>query len=282
MLAAVWPTVGADMDECTIDVTKVLVWLSRVGNDEARTLIGCLLDDGESDDVIAITALDETRRVITLSTGRRRALRTLLNGAIIDARPGTPLRAAIAGATTPADRRADAVGQALRQAGIDPSKLGSDAARGAVLKMLQLRNTDALPGEDVRHGFYISIRESQDSGLARIAASIVAQLMSRYERAGAGVPEDLHWRYTALLRQGREWHRAVEVSEVLYQGRIERHDHRRLLATTRAAVLLDLVEYSGERRWLPEARRAADMAWALGPGDQEVHRVYDRLKRCAS
>lgn len=98
------------MEECAIDVTKVLVWLSRVGDEEARTLIGCQLDDGESDDAIEITGIDETRQVITLRTGRRRALRTLLSGAIIDARPGLPLRAAIATATK-ADRRTNAVGQ---------------------------------------------------------------------------------------------------------------------------------------------------------------------------
>lgn len=270
------------MDECAIDVTKVLVWLSRIGNEEARTLIGCLLDDGESDDAIEITAIDETRQVITLATGRRRALRTLLGGAIIDARPGTPLRAAISTATTPADRRADAVGEALRRAGIDPSKLSSDAARGAVVTVLRLRDRGALASPDERHGFFVAVRESQDAGLARTAASIMADEMARYERTGSSVPEDLYWLYSALLRQGREWRRAVEVSEVLYQGRFERTDHRRLLATTRAAALLDLVEFSGDRGLLPEAKRAADMAFALGPGDQEVHRVYDRLRHCAS
>jgi CRISPR/Cas system type I-B associated protein Csh2 (Cas7 group RAMP superfamily) len=60
-------------------------------------------------------------------------------------------------------------------------------------------------------------------------------------------------------------------------GAIETEQHA-ILATMRAAILMDLYEAHPDPLLLRRARKLADRAWALSPSG-ETSRVYDRLRR---
>ena len=67
---------------------SVVAWLSRVGPQEGqRLLIGCALDDGESDDTVPIVGLDwgpgATPLALLLEGGARRLFRQVAGGVVV-------------------------------------------------------------------------------------------------------------------------------------------------------------------------------------------------------
>ena len=95
--------------------------------------------------------------------------------------------------------------------------------------------------------------------MARPAVGLLGNTLQRFE-AGGPVPEDLHWRLAALLRQAGEWRAAVKAAGALY-ARPKLEDKTRLyLASTMASTLLDLAETRSTPALLDEAERALKIA----------------------
>jgi hypothetical protein len=264
-------------DEAGVPVPDVLVWLSRVGADEGHLLAGCALDDGTSDEAVPIVALDAERKAVTLEGGRRLLLAGVRHGEIIDPRPDAPLVSAIAAQWTPAERLEREERAELAHAGIDADRLASAEDRRAVLAFLRMMAAGELPGAEERHRFYLALSATGEPGLARIGARMLAELAERFA-AGGSVPDDLYWRRAWFLRAARQLREAVSVSDALHMGQVKEQDARKLLATTRAAVLLDLFDATGEVKWLALADRAARVAYAIAPADEEVKAVYRRFQ----
>lgn len=264
--------------ESTAPVPDVLIWLSRVGaQDAARLLIGCALDDGDSDEAIPIVALDAERKVVTLQGGRRVLLRAVRAGEVVDCRPDAPLVQAIANQWSAAERLEREENAELARAGIAVGRLASGEDRRAALAFLRKTARGELPGYGERHGFYLALRAGGDAGLARLGARMFAQLAERFEATG-GVPDDLHWRRAWCLRSSGQLREAVAVSDVLHAGRVKDAGAQKVLATTRAGALLDLFEVTGEVKWLSLAERAAKVAYAIDPNGEEVSAVYRRFR----
>ena len=266
------------LDEASVPVRDVLVWLSRVGAEEGqRLLVGCALDDGTSDEAVPIVALDAERKAVTLEGGRRLLLAGARDGEIVDPRPEAPLVSAIAAKWTPAERAERQERAELAHAGIDADRLASGEDRRVVLAFLRMMAAGELPGSDERHRFYLALSATGESGLARIGARVLAELAEQFAAAG-GVPDDLYWRRTWFLRAAGQLREAVSVSDALHLGQVKDQGARKLLATTRAAVLLDLFDATGEVKWLALADRAVRVAYAIAPADEEVKAVYRRFQ----
>jgi hypothetical protein len=269
-------------DEESVPVRDVLVWLSRVGADEGqRLLVGCALDDGTSEDAVPIVALDAERKGVTLEGGRRLLLAGVRDGEIIDPRPDAPLIDAIAAQWTPAERLERQERAELAHAGIDADRLASGEDRRAALAFLRMIAAGELPGSEERNRFYLALSATGEAGLARIGARVLAQLAERFAAAG-GIPDDLYWRRAWFLRVAGQLREAVAVSDALHMGQVKEQGARKLLATTRAAVLLDLFDATGEVKWLALADRAARVAYALAPEEEEVKAVYRRFQAVRS
>jgi len=265
-------------DEASVPVRDVLVWLSRVGADEGqRLLVGCALDDGTSDEAVPIVALDAERKGVTLQGGRRLLLAGVRDGEIIDPRPDAPLVGAIAAQWTPAELMERQERAELAHAGIDADRLASGEDRQAALAFLRMTAAGELPGPEERHRFYLALSATGETGLARIGARVLGQLADRFAAAGS-VPDDLYWRRTWFLRAGGQLREAVAVSDALHMGQVKEQGARKLLATTRAAALLDLFDTTREVKWLALADRAARVAYALAPEEEEVKAVYRRFQ----
>lgn len=107
----------------------VLSWLSRAGTVEGRRLlIGCALDDGVNTDTVPIVGLEwgvgGAPLALLLEGGGRKLFRQVADGAVVDARPGAPLVAAIEAARTPAELAERGERRELVQAGVNPDRLG--------------------------------------------------------------------------------------------------------------------------------------------------------------
>lgn len=264
-------------EERTVSGPDVVVWVSRVGaSTAAPLLVGCELDDGINEETFSIVAFDAAVSAVTLEDGRRVRLASFKDCVVLDRRADHPLVAAVEASRTPEDLRDRAE---LARAGIRADRLGSTEARGAVLAALRAEEDGALPDYGGRHAFYLAMSAAGDAGLMRVAEPVFDRLAWRFAAAGREVPGDLYWRRAALLRSLGRWQEAVAVSEVLHQGVVKGSVDRMLLATTRAAALLDLYEATGAVRWLSLAERACGVAKAIAPGDEIVRDVWIRLSR---
>jgi hypothetical protein len=265
-------------DEATVPVRDVLVWLSRVDADDARRLlVGCALDDGVSDEAVPIVELDVERKAVTLEGGRRLLLVGVRDGAIVDPRPDAPLARSIEEQWNAAERLERQQRAELARAGINADLLASAADQRTVLAFLRLMAAGELPGAEERQRFYLALSAAGDAALTRTGARVFAELAERSEAAG-GVPDDLYWRRTWFLRASSQLREAVAVSDALHMGKVKEQGARKLLATTRAAALLDLFEATGEVKWVALADRAIRVANAIAPEDDEVKAVYRRLQ----
>jgi hypothetical protein len=266
-------------DEATVPVRDVLIWLSRAGADEARQLlVGCALDDGASDEAVPIVELDVERKAVTLEGGRRLLLSGVRDGAILDPRPDAPLLRSVETQWSAAERQERQQRAELARAGIDADLLASPADLRAVLAFLRMMTARELPGAEERHRFYLALSAAGDAALARTGARVLAELAERFATAGGGVPDDLYWRQTWFLRTSSQLREAAAVSEALHLGKVKEQGARKLLATTRAAALLDLFEATGEVKWVALADRAIRVANAIAPEEDEVKVVYRRLQ----
>ncbi len=267
-------------EERAIPGSDVIVWLSRVGAASAGPLlVGCGLDDGTHDEVFPLVGFDADKAAVVLEGGKRVRLASLAACVVLDSRPGHPLYAAIEASRTPADTRERAERAELARAGIRADRLGSPEARRAVLAVLRMAQDGKLPGRSARHAFYRALTEAGDRSLAQVAAQEMERQSARFALLGQEIPGDLYWRRAALLRSLGQLKEAVAVSDVLHQDVVKDPTDRMLLATTRAAALLDLHEATGEASWLALAGRAYDVAKAIRPEETSVLSVGNRLRK---
>ena len=179
------------MAEKTAAISAGLSWLSRAGPAEGRRLlIGCELDDGNSDDAVPIIGLEwdatATPLALLLAGGGRKLFRQVTSGAVIDARPGAPLIAAIEAARTPAELAERAERRELVRSGVNPDRLGSADDCRAVLALCRSIADRRLPPAEVRQAAYLALRAGEDADKARSGARLFRAVFT--QRTGA-----LHW-----------------------------------------------------------------------------------------
>jgi hypothetical protein len=261
-------------DEIEVAGSDVVLLLSRIAAEEAvDLLVGCELDDGTSDHLAPIIALDRERNALVVEGGRRVPMARVRDGVIVDTRSDAPLRRAILASRTPAEQQERA---ALGRVGVDPDRLASPADRGAVLALVRSTETGALPNYQSRHTGYLALGAAADAGLARFGARLFATLADRYAAVGR-IPDDLHWRRAWFLRTSGQLREAVAVSDILHAGDLRDAGDRKVLARTRAGTLLDLFDIDGDGKWVSLAEKAAAVGLAAAPRDEEAWNIEHRL-----
>jgi hypothetical protein len=265
-------------DEVEVPGADVVRWLSRIPpHKDTEVLVGCDLDDGDSDQLVPILGIDRERNALVVAGGRRVPLTRVRAGAVVDSRHGAPLQQAISSSETPAERQARQDRIDLGRAGIDPDRLASPRDQQAVLALLKSEAAGTLPGSQQRHDGYMAFRATAEPPLARAGARLFAKIAERYASSGQAA-DDLFWRRTWLLRTSGQLREAVAVSDILDSGGPGDAGARRILATTRAATLLDLFELDGDRTWVARAEKAVAVAMAWVPHDDEALNVHRRLR----
>ncbi len=273
-----------DVTEKTVAMGAVVSWLSRVGRAAGqRLLIGCALDDGESEDTIAIIGLEwgagAAPLALLLEGGGRRLFRQVAGGVVVDARPGAPLVAAVDAARTPAELAERAERRELVKAGVNPDRLGGTEDRRAVLALCRQLAARSPPSTEVRRAAYLALRAGGQAENARAGARLFRLAFTLCREAGMAVPDDCHWRLATLLRQAGDLREAIAVSDVLESGEVRDPQARKLLATTRVGALLDLWRVTRETALVRQAEHAFKIAWALGREDAEVLGLRSPLNR---
>ena len=92
---------------------------------------------------------------------------------------------------------------------------------------------------------------------------------------------DIHIKLAYFLRHSGQLEKALDVTDVVHlTNRSVRISpaQRAILATNRAATLVDLYELRGDSELLKQARACLGIAWAIEK-PEEASRVYQRLDR---
>ena len=273
------------MAETSVPVSAVLDWLKRTDRETAAGLIaGCDLDDGDSDETIAVAGLDwsdaGTPVALVLQDGRRLPVRRLAAKAhLVDSRPGAPLAAALNADRPPVDPAETEMRKVLRRAGIDADGLRSAAARRAVAVLAWKLERGRVPSGEERQAAYMALIAGDDA-LARRGKLMFHRLAEMCHQQNLPVPEDCHWRLARLARTIGDLREAVAVSDILNdRDRVKGDLCRKLLATTRCAALIDLWEVNAQPDLVSEAENAFKAAWAIGPREEELDALRGRLNR---
>ena len=270
------------MSDYEVTGSTLLNWLNLVEPEFASTIIvGCGLDDGESDKLLPIISLDMDINSLNCSIDgetKRFPIGALRSLSIVDQRPNAPLREAINCATTPAEQELDSARDFLKSKGIKAHKIvNSDD----VLELVQtVDNHDAgvLPSLAVMRYRYEMLKRTQ---LYHQGVKFTKGWQDLSERnKGPKVPE-IYVMLAFFLRHSGRLDEAIIVTEVINFPRSKFRANPSaiaVLATQRAAILIDLYEIRRDLALLEQARKYAAKAWAIQQGD-EVHMVYARLKK---
>ncbi len=273
------------MTELLIPLEDVLVWIKRVGRDVAlQTLLGCELDDGATDSLHVIEGMEFSAQAEPIAFALRGGARFLTGrlraagAAIVESRPGAPLAAAIEAGRTEPERALRAQAQALQEIGIDPARLKSADAGQAVLHFTQSLDQNIVPDASTRQTAFDAFKNA-DPQMQLLGAQAFKRLTVMCAAKGQPAPEDVHWRTACLLRYAGALREAIAASDVLNGPTLRDRGARKILATTRAAALLDLWGETHEVKFVREADAAFRLAWGIDRHNEELQALKPRLNR---
>jgi len=264
--------------EASLPVADLLRWITQADPETVQSLLaGCLLDDGDSNAVIAISGVIVSDRALLLADGRRVLLRKVPDGAIVDPRPGAPLLAAYADARSPAEQAEGVERSALRRLGVDPDRLGSAADRHAVLIFLRAQETGETIAEPALAAFYEAMKRSPDAAMHRRAAAALRTLAG--DRHG-GDPRlvSLLWRLAWFLNRTGQYEEAIALSETPAALDLQGM-HRAYMASIRASALIALGGLRRDTNLLKKAEQSIRTALAAGSAPEIADSLYGALRR---
>jgi hypothetical protein len=253
--------------ERTVPLERVQRWLGRVTRADAEAkLRGLPLDDGESEDLVAIRGIawDEASRrprALLLAAGRRVPMTA--DAVVVDA--SGDLEAAIEASASDAERlaRARQSERAAFLAGIGIGRpLASVEDEQAVIAMAGMVATGEIPAYPARHSAYLALCRLENPAVARAGARLFRPLLDVSKP-----PEDGYWRLARLLHLAGELRAAADLAPVLWSGRMRNPRERAVLTVTVVPVLLALADITCGREWYEAAERAARLGYALGPDE---------------
>jgi len=266
-------------DEPSLPVADLLRWITQADASAIPALLaGCALDDGDSDDVTPIADIAVADRALLLANGRRVPLRAVLDGAIIDPRPGSPLLAAYAAARSPAEHREVAERAALRRLGVDPDRLASAADRHTVLAFLRTQEAGDAITEQALAAFHEAMKRSPDAAVHRRAAAALRDVAAAQAGRGDPVPATLPWRLAWFLNRTGRYEDAIAVSETPEALR-QQGMHRAYMASIRASALISLGGLRRDTGLLDSAEQSVRAALAAGSAKEMTDSLYAALRR---
>jgi hypothetical protein len=269
------------MAEFELSGSAVQQWMMKVDPATAtQLLVGCGVDDGEADDLLDIESIAANNVLICRFGGRltRIPAAKLKTCSVYVDRTDHPLRAAVEASRTPTQRRLDELRQELQSLRVPTSSITNERDAETVLAAWQDDAAGVLPSEMERNQRYETFKRLQ---LLRSSAHIIDGWRKASLRTNEPLDAGILIQLAFCLRYNGDLANALEATNVLELQapfiRI-RSGQRAILATMRAAILMDLYEAEGDTDRLGQAKQYAAKAWSIAQSP-ETRMVYNRLNK---
>jgi hypothetical protein len=267
------------VSDVDIDGRLLQRWL-KTDAVEPALLVGCALDDGESEATLPILEVDLSRQVLICAAerGRTRIPFARLADCVLVAPAGHPAIAAVQACVSPEEkvhnRMLDELGPEY------PRTFASVADLEAVHAAEMARRAGKLPERALRGPWVRALKRNE---LHRQGARL-AQTWRELAHAVGAPWSDIALHLAWFQRHAGHPNRAIETARDFWRSKAPASQtETAMLATVEAAAWIDrFARKGGAPPDLVEARRAAAKAYAIAPTDPEIQAVYHRLKAMES
>lgn len=167
--------------------------------------------------------------------------------------------------------------QALKAVGFPVGKLVNISDAVEASSMMKDFQVDRLPSDKEQADHYDIIRKS---GLHGLGSKIIRQWLAKALQVRKTIDGSIPIKLAFCLRHSGEFDTALEIVDTTLDSNgcfAITPIQKAILHTMRAAVLLDLSEIRRDPDLVKEARRSADISFAISQSD-EVRSVYRRLE----
>jgi hypothetical protein len=260
----------ADADIAGVEIVR---WL---GSPEANAdlLVGCGFDDGDSEELLSIVAVDlGHRRIMYAAPSGERSVpfARLAEGVVV---PSGALRAAVNAATPASVREENAALDEIRD--LVPLRPPSREDLFVILQAVRDHRHGVTPGRDVRH---LRAKALKRSGAWSAGVAIAGGWRDAAIAGGAWPQCDIAVHLARFQRGAKDPRGALATLADLRFARLPLNERQRaIVATMEGAAHADLFE--AQRRNAEHLERAfacAAQAWAIAPKDEEANALYQRL-----
>ena len=270
------------MTEFTANGSDVFNWLQTADLDQAKDiLIGCGIDNGEDEELLKINEIDLQSQSLKCSLHNKSTnipfakLRQFL---VVDERDDHPLAGALEGNKSNWQKSLDQAKEELKGLGVSPASIQNADDILLIRQMLDLKQNSILPTRNEREEFHTALKKSD---LLRLGSEISEHWLTLSRGANEKIEPDIYIKLAFFLRHTGRLDKAYRVTDIVdlphSTVRISPIE-RSILATMRAAILIDQYEAQPNNDLLKRARGYAGLAWANAKSD-ETRMVYKRLEK---
>jgi hypothetical protein len=270
------------MAEFNINGNDLLNWIQSSDQDlVCTTLIGCGVDDGESFELFEIEKIDFANKCIECRNKthlKKFSFPKLSQIEVVDERDGLPLREAINGSKSDWQRSLDQARVDLKKLGVNTEPIQNTDDIFLIQGLFHDHTKSILPTRNQRDKGYNALKKWD---LLRIGVKLCERWRQLSTADGEKIEPDIFIKLAYCLRHtGRleESYRVTEIVELPRSVVALSPMQRSILATIRAAILIDQYDLRPERKLLKQARSYAALAWA-NTKSEETSLVYKRLEK---
>jgi hypothetical protein len=254
------------MLEREIPGQTVLNWMQEAGvEDLTRILVGCGVDDNKHEHLLNIIRVEPSRILVCELAGEliRIGPQRIPRYIVVDRAEGLPLARAVEQSIPPGERRLMDARRYLGQNGINADKITSEGDVFTIRDMMKAYEDHTLPSPSQLNEGYEAFKKS---GLHHDAARVFDRWLSIVKKSSPRLVGDLLIKLAYFRRAAGDLNGALAATDVLQSkplGFKLKKSEKGVLATQRAAILLDIFDATRDDAHREEARRFAKMAWAI-------------------
>lgn len=269
-------------EQCIVEIdgSRVAEWLAHSDLEVIRaTLIGCSLDDGTSDAEWHIVSVGEDKSLtcIQAQLTSRFSLARLKHCVVLERGSAQTLHKLILESRSPYEAGVERARDSLRKHNIAVSALASGSDILVLLASVKAYVAKKLPQPNEQEKFYDVMKRT---GQFRLGAKVCRQWLNTQLAQGRRLSGSTLIKLAFFLRHSGELVEALQATEpaLAPDPRFAVSPGQRgVLASERAAILMDLFETRHNPELLREARKSAAVAYAAEPGP-EAGLLYRRLE----
>lgn len=258
---------------------SVLQWPKVVDTEKASgILVGCSIDNQIDDFALMIESVgpDHVLQCRLGAATKRIPPAILSRSTVLDNRSPSPLLAAINSIKSPAQIELEQAQARLQSYGIPPHKVARADDVPILLATMMDHDQQVLPSNDAQIERYEALKRT---GMLAAAANVVDGWQRASLKSRGLVDGSILIMLAYCLRHSGTFDRALEVTAPVIRADprvVVKPGQKGILATVRAAFLLDLYEHKRDHALLEEARRCAGISWDKSPSEQ-ASLVYMRI-----
>lgn len=262
------------MPEREIPGQTVLNWMQEAGvEDLTRLLVGCGIDDTRHEHLLNIIRVEPGRILICELAGEliRIGPQKIPRCIVVDRAEGFPLARAVEQSIPPGERRLRDARRYLAQNGINVDKITREGDVFTISDMM-IR----LPSPSHMNEGYEAFKKA---GLHHDAARVFDRWLSIAQRSSPRLVGSLLIKLAFFRRSAGDLNGALAATDVLQHNPLRfrlQKSEKGVLATQRAAILLDIFDATRDDAHREEARRFAKRAWAI-KRSSELSLLFKRL-----